>query len=482
MIDTLVKANAQPNMSGWTNARQIVHKSNGELWCVYTRHDGTHYQIYISYSTDDGATWTEEQISYGTDNQYDAALVVDSDDNLHVTWTGLGWGANPTKWQVQYRKRTAAGWQAQEAVTDDIVHCGIYGHALGIDSNDNLHVVYSWYNGYHQIAYRKRTSGGWQTQENVTNYNTYPTALTYPPSIGIDSGNNVHMAWSRQNKIRYKKRTSIWLAEEIVNEAIADSKVQRHCCIAIDTSDDIHVVWQGTGWGDWLDSYNIQYRKKMAGVWQPQEHVTNTDADKGYACISLEKTTGYLWVSYGGVVNGVGSWYRKRTSSWQAETYIANAIKIVSIWGMHPDAVNPNYPPLGCAFIYQLGTSDVRYRSDSLIWIPIVSTNAANNITEVEATLNAVLTNDGGEACDCGFQWGETVAYGNTTPTQSKTTGEIFSQVISSLTHGTLYHFRAFATNSGGTGYGNDMYFVTESQALLERSLVLQELLELLRR
>lgn len=78
-----------------------------------------------------------------------------------------------------------------------------------------------------------------------------------------------------------------------------------------------------------------------------------------------------------------------------------------------------------------------------------------------KATLNGTLDDDGGEACDCGFEWGETVAYGNTTATQSKTTGLTFAKVITGLLPATTYHFRAFATNSADTVYGADRSFTT---------------------
>ena len=77
------------------------------------------------------------------------------------------------------------------------------------------------------------------------------------------------------------------------------------------------------------------------------------------------------------------------------------------------------------------------------------------------ATLNGTLDNDGGEACDCGFEYGETDSYGTTTSTESKETGGTFSQVLTELKANTTYHFRALATNAGGTGYGEDATFTT---------------------
>ncbi|MFH1381500.1 MAG: hypothetical protein ABIH70_01240 [Chloroflexota bacterium] len=93
---------------------------------------------------------------------------------------------------------------------------------------------------------------------------------------------------------------------------------------------------------------------------------------------------------------------------------------------------------------------------------PTVTTDPASLIGTVDATLNGTLDNDGGGACDCGFEWGETDSYGNTTSTQSRTSGQSFLQVITGLSPGTTYHFRAFATSLSGTGYGDDRTFTTK--------------------
>ena len=96
------------------------------------------------------------------------------------------------------------------------------------------------------------------------------------------------------------------------------------------------------------------------------------------------------------------------------------------------------------------------------IILATVSTDPAADVAANSSTLNGTLDDDGEAACDCGFEWGETVAYGNTTPTDSKVTGETFSQAISGLDPATTYHFRAFARNAEGTSYGADRTFTTE--------------------
>jgi len=106
----------------------------------------------------------------------------------------------------------------------------------------------------------------------------------------------------------------------------------------------------------------------------------------------------------------------------------------------------------------------MRYYDDTIIesiGVPSVTTDPATDITTISATLNGTLDDDGGEACTCGFEWGLTTDYGETTSTESKTEGQTFAQAISGLSPGTLYHFRAKATNSWGTVYGSDLTFTT---------------------
>lgn len=51
---------------------------------------------------------------------------------------------------------------------------------------------------------------------------------------------------------------------------------------------------------------------------------------------------------------------------------------------------------------------------------PEANTDPATEIEPRAAVLEATLVLDGGEECDCCFEWGETEAYGNTTPIQKK--------------------------------------------------------------
>ncbi|MCJ7572275.1 MAG: PKD domain-containing protein [Candidatus Thermoplasmatota archaeon] len=95
-----------------------------------------------------------------------------------------------------------------------------------------------------------------------------------------------------------------------------------------------------------------------------------------------------------------------------------------------------------------------------VVVIPTVATNAATNILCNSATLIGNLVNMGGaETCEVWFQYGLTTSYGSETAHQIKSSTGSFTKNISSLSSSTTYHFRAVASNSGGTSYGSDMTF-----------------------
>ena len=92
---------------------------------------------------------------------------------------------------------------------------------------------------------------------------------------------------------------------------------------------------------------------------------------------------------------------------------------------------------------------------------PIVSTTTANNITNISAFSGGNVTSDGNSLVLArGVCWDV-----NSFPTiaNNKSNDGIgsgtFTSFISGLNYGTIYHYRAYATNSVGTSYGNDYYF-----------------------
>jgi hypothetical protein len=97
------------------------------------------------------------------------------------------------------------------------------------------------------------------------------------------------------------------------------------------------------------------------------------------------------------------------------------------------------------------------------VYKPTVTTTAASAIELVTASAGGNVTSDGGAAVtERGVCWS---TLHDPTTSDSKTsdasgTGS-FSSAITGLTNGTVYYVRAFATNSEGTSYGEELSFET---------------------
>ena len=94
---------------------------------------------------------------------------------------------------------------------------------------------------------------------------------------------------------------------------------------------------------------------------------------------------------------------------------------------------------------------------------PTVTTTTATNVGAVKATIGGNVTADGGDASITrGIVWGTAPAptiLNNVFPIGSGT--GTFSGAVGLFPASTLIYYRAYATNSGGTGYGAELTFTT---------------------
>jgi uncharacterized protein (TIGR02145 family) len=117
-----------------------------------------------------------------------------------------------------------------------------------------------------------------------------------------------------------------------------------------------------------------------------------------------------------------------------------------------------------------VGTSygnEVSFTS-SPIALATLTTAAVTAITSTTAVSGGNITSDGGGTVTArGVCWGTSA---NPTTTNNKTTNESgtggFTSNITGLNPGTIYYVRAYATNSAGTAYGNEISFTSAEQVI----------------
>ena len=94
---------------------------------------------------------------------------------------------------------------------------------------------------------------------------------------------------------------------------------------------------------------------------------------------------------------------------------------------------------------------------------PSLTTASVTEITRSSAVSGGTITSDGGASVSSrGVCWGTTAnpTISDNKVVQGNGTG-IFTADLTNLTTNTLYYVRAFATNSEGTAYGNQVQFTT---------------------
>lgn len=113
----------------------------------------------------------------------------------------------------------------------------------------------------------------------------------------------------------------------------------------------------------------------------------------------------------------------------------------------------------------------------------VTNSTGDSNVTNTSATMNGDITATGGaDVTARGFAWGTNATLSNRdTSTTTDTVGQpfstgVFSQDVSNLRSNTTYYYRAYATNSVGTGYASSIEsFITTEVSTTRRMVRLFE-------
>jgi len=208
--------------------------------------------------------------------QHGASIAIDSSDNLHVVWYGRAAGYGLYAEQIWYTNRTSS-WIVP------IVISTAAGMSVGrqqmptiaVDSSDYLHVIWNglivvypdpdmrvWYANY---------TTSWSTPIHISTLDIMVEMGQGSPSIAIDSSDNLHVVWDGASsnysgsQVWYNKYNTSWAGPiRISTYSGMNDTSQFYPSITIDSSDNHHVVWDGkaTGYGEfviWYATYTTSW-------------------------------------------------------------------------------------------------------------------------------------------------------------------------------------------------------------------------------
>jgi len=302
--------------SGWSFTPDIAVDSSNNIHVVWDDFSSGASEIYYKKSTDGGLTWSTKQLTWNSVGNSAPAIAIASTDHIHVVWGGRRTG----NFEIYHKKSTDGGtnWTTKRLTWNS----GFSWHPdIAIDSSDNIHVV--WYDdtsGNYEIYHKKSTDDGasWTTKRLIWNSNH-----SWYPAMAIDSSDNIHVVWEDSTpgnwEILYKRSTNggvSWTTKRLTWNA----EHSRHTAIAVDSSNHIHVVWEDYSP---LNSETF-YKKSTDGgtTWTTKRLTWNAggsrqpaiviDSSKNIHIVWPDSTPGNIEIFYKRSTNGGANWTTKR--------------------------------------------------------------------------------------------------------------------------------------------------------------------------
>ncbi|MFX1313840.1 MAG: Ser-Thr-rich GPI-anchored membrane family protein [Promethearchaeota archaeon] len=274
-----------------TNSIHVVWEdSTNGLW-------GNDTEImYSRFSYDIG--WTNatvisdgfNNIFWNNDSSVNPKIAIDSKDKIHVIWVdytnGL-WGTDTEIMHVSFTETT--GWSNITLISDEYGNNSwndgnSWNPAIAIDKSDNIHIIWEddtdgiW-GGDREIMYKSyEETSGWSNVSIISdghNHIYWNYGYSYNPAIAIDSQNEIHVVWEDttdspawwgyDTEIMYSSYTAStgWTLPIVISDGYNDifwnDGPSYNPDISVDSRDIIHVVWEDFTDGIWGFDTEIMY-------------------------------------------------------------------------------------------------------------------------------------------------------------------------------------------------------------------------------
>jgi hypothetical protein len=268
---------------GYPDGRKIVRDSSGKRYVAYRKKVDGAYRIFVSQSSDNGATWSVSNNGkpveeVGKYNQRVPALAIDNQDRLHLVWYGndadnTNVTNNSNEREIKYTRSisTATGlqWEPWRNLYDGAAytttkmlwqeHPAIYANGSNIytvwESNETsrAHIKFQRSTDYgvtwrsSPVVVRPSTTVGFSRPTLLV---SYFREIRYLYLFAYGSQNGIaQIYWSRSGD-----NGDTWSAWQTV---AAGSTDQRHVSVARDSQGRLHLVWRQVANGRTILRYRV---------------------------------------------------------------------------------------------------------------------------------------------------------------------------------------------------------------------------------
>jgi hypothetical protein len=459
----------------------------------------------------------------GTSSSSDAGIAVDGSGNVYVTgysyasWNGPGSctvaGTSPCPLNAFSGSSGSYEIFALKLDTNGAYQWHTFygssgydlGHGVAVDGSGNVYVtgqsgatwgspLHSHSGGWYNLFVLKLDTNGaynWHTFYGSSDSN----ALDYGNSISLDGNGNIYVAgksdkpWGDSPINGHTVGDTDVFVLKLDNNGIykwhtfyGPSNTNQGVGLALDTDSNVYVTSTSTDWGSPLHGYSGSYdiivlKLDSDGAYQWHTFYGSGDDELGYGIavdgsgnVYVTGTGNATWGSplraYSG--NSDAFLFKLDTNgAFKWNTFYGSGVGDEG-WAVAVDTsgrvslTGGSYATWGAPVNSFIGNEDVFVlrMNDSP---PLVTTTAISAITQNSANSGGNVISDGWDAVTAkGVCWNTSI---NPTISNDHTTNGsgigIFTSQIDSLSPVTSYHVRAYATNGGGTFYGDDISFTT---------------------
>lgn len=205
----------------------------------------------VKYIKRTGGTWGNSEVVDGNTTREFPRIALDAQGNPHVAYLNTSGSVN---WTVLYKKKTNSWPGAPTTV-------GTAGSgtslSLVIDPSGYPHVAFFAWTSYPTAG---QLYHWWQDGAGSHSEVVVSSGLPQLSSLACDAQGNLHLVYFNGGSLKYRKKTTTWSAEEIVDSSVQNVGLYPSVTVAASNSEP-HVSYYD------LTNADLKYAFRLGGTW-----------------------------------------------------------------------------------------------------------------------------------------------------------------------------------------------------------------------
>ena len=399
------------------NWHDIASSADGTKLAAVNYGSGYGYTGSIYTSIDSGANWIE-RINSDVFKWYAIASSADGTKLAAATYPGYIYTSSDSgvTW-IERTNSVSRNWTSIVSSADGTKLAASGGGYISTSSDSG-------------VTWIRRSNAGYKNWANMASSSDGTKLVAVVTDGYVYTSNDSGVTWSEKTGLGSRRWYAVASSADGLKLVIADGE-------------DAGYIYTSTDGGE---SWKIRNNYKQStysnlNMWRG---LASSDDGINLAIIGTQPTGVFgKYISYIYTSNDSGATWTEQSSS--------QSSNIVYSISLSSDGSK-----------ISMGGADMNIYTHTLPAVPLVNTENASSVTTSSAILNATIVNLNGEyPISKGFEYGLTTSYGGTIEVNEPTSDRLYALNVASLDEETTYHFISYATNTVGTGYGEDQVFTT---------------------